>query len=276
MFGELEQSRDKRLMNFLINAFRSLHFRGKARLLDMAGPNSGIRHARIFGSVFELDLEDFIQRRIYLGTFEPDETRLLQKHLRPGMTFVDVGANVGYYTALAAKQVAGSGGRVIAFEPSPYAFERLQLMVRRNQMEHVTVVHAGLSDVAGQSKLYLGIGFHNHSPTMVAHDNTEVTEITVATLDDEAQRLGIDQIDLMKIDVEGHEPRVLEGAKRLLREGRIRAILCEFNDEWLRRAGSDPLHLANTLREVGFLEADPRRAALGFENRFFQLPGSSR
>jgi FkbM family methyltransferase len=262
-------------MNFIIDQFRSIHFRGKARLLNIVGPNSGMRVTRIFNSVFELDLEDFIQRQIYLGTFEPYETRLVKKHLRPGMTFVDVGANVGYYTALAAMQVAGSGGRVIAFEPSPYAFDKLNSMVLKNKLEQVTAVRAGLSDKAGRGRLYLGVGFKNHSPTMVAHDNAAVTEITVLSLDDEVERLGIERIDLIKIDVEGHEPKVLAGAKRLLREGRIRMILCEFNEHWLCKSGSSPSRLADTLREAGFVEADQKFAAGGLENRFFRLAGSS-
>jgi FkbM family methyltransferase len=262
-------------MNFLIDRCRSVHFRGKARLLNIVGPNSGIIRARIFNSVFELDLEDFIQRQIYLGTFEPHETRLVKRHLRPGMTFVDVGANVGYYTALAARQVAGRGGRVIAFEPSPYAFDKLNSMALNNKLEHVTAVHAGLSDEAGQRRLYLGVGFNNHSPTMVAHENATVTEIVVVSLDDEMERLGIERIDLIKIDVEGHEPKVLAGAKRLLSEGRIRMILCEFNEHWLCKSGSSPSRLADTLREAGFVEADQKFAASGLENRFFKLAGSS-
>lgn len=240
----------------------------------MLGPHSGIRRARIFDSVFELDLEDWIQRQIYLGTFEPDETRLVEEYLRPGMTFLDVGANVGYYTALAASHVSPGKGRVISFEPSPYAFDRLNLMVLNNKLDHVTAVHAGLSDMAGAGKLYLGVGFHNHSPTMVAHENAPATEITVVSLDDEAERVGIERIDLMKIDVEGHEPKVLGGAKRLLGEGRIQAILCEFNEHWLTKAGSSSKHLEGILRDAGFVENDQRRA--GCDNRFFQLHGSAR
>jgi predicted methyltransferase len=83
---------------------------------------------------FELDLKDLIQRDIYWGTFEPNETRLVQEYLRPSMTFLDVGANLGYYTALAASLV-GRRGRVIAFEPSPYAFEKLHAMVVNNKLE---------------------------------------------------------------------------------------------------------------------------------------------
>jgi FkbM family methyltransferase len=253
-----------------ISACRPIHFRGKARLLNLLGPNSGIRRVRIFGSVFELDLDDFIQRQIYFGVTEPLETRLVRNYLQPGMTFVDVGANVGYYTALAAERVAGNGGRVLALEPSPYAFERLRSMILANRLEHVTPVHAGLSDAPGHLNLYLGVGSHNHAPTMVAHENAEATRVTVLTLDEETERLGIDRIDMIKIDVEGYEPKVLAGARRLLREGRIRAILCEFNEHWLSRAGSSPQVLERTIRDAGLVELES--FGRGGENRFFRLP----
>src|SRR4051812_45920835 len=110
------------MIEAVIAQLRSIRFRGKARLFNLFCPRSGTKRARIFGSVFSLDLADFVQRQIYLGTFEPKETRLVNGFLQPGMTFVDAGANVGYYTALAAAKVAGNQGRVIAFEPSPYAF----------------------------------------------------------------------------------------------------------------------------------------------------------
>src|SRR5882762_1728801 len=124
------------LTDGILSRSRELHFRGKARLLNAVVPRSGIKTARVFGSLFELDLADHIQRHIYMGAFEPRETRLAKKHLRPGMTCVDVGANVGYYTALTA-QAVGPSGCVVAFEPSPYAFERLHGMIARNELEHV-------------------------------------------------------------------------------------------------------------------------------------------
>jgi FkbM family methyltransferase len=258
--------------NPIIAAIRSINFRGKARLLNRIGPSSGTRQARIFGSLFELDLHDYIQRQLYFGTFEPHETQLASNYLRPGMTFVDVGANVGYYTALAAMRVGGNGGRVVAFEPSLYAFERLQGMLDANRLEHVAAIHAGLSDMPGKLKLYLGVASNNHTPTMVPHENATFTDVNVTTLDAEIERLGIDKIDLIKIDVEGYEPRVLAGAQRLLRERRIRAILCEFNEHWLRRAGSDPQQLEQILREAGFAEPDPSGSSASFDTRFFYLP----
>jgi FkbM family methyltransferase len=254
-------------------AFRAVHFRGKARLLNAVCPRSGVKRAQIFGNWMELDLSDFIQRQIYLGTSEPRETLLVKRYLHPGMTFVDVGANVGYYTALAATQVAGGAGRVVAFEPSLYAFEKLKRWVEGNRLEHVTAVNAGLSDSSGKTKIYLGIGSDNHTPTMVAHENANATEVSIVTLDAEAERLGLDRIDLIKIDVEGHEPKMLAGAKRLLKERRIRAVLCEFNEHWLRKAGSSPQELERIFREAGFLEDNLKNVPAGYDNRFFRLAG---
>jgi FkbM family methyltransferase len=252
-------------------AFRAINFRGKARLLNLLCPKSGVKRAQIFGNRMDLDLSDFIQRQIYLGTFEPKETVSVKGYLRPGMTFVDVGANVGYYTALAATKVAGRGGRVIAFEPSPYAFERLKRLVEENRLDYVSVMNAGLSDSSGKTKIYLGAGCDNHSPTMVAHEGANATEVNIVTLDAEAERLGLDRLDLIKIDVEGHEPKVLAGAKRLLRERRIRAVLCEFNEHWLRQAGSSSRELERIFQEAGLLEDNQQNARPGFDNRFFRL-----
>jgi FkbM family methyltransferase len=255
----------------LSQAFRAVHFRGKARLLNKLCPKSGVKRAQIFGSAMELDLSDFIQRQIYLGTFEPAETRIVRDYLGPGMTFVDVGANVGYYTALAAKKLAGGGGRIIAFEPSTYAFGKLQRFAETNQLDHVTAINAGLSDRSGKTKLYLGAGSNNHTPTMVAHEGANVTEVSIVTLDAEAERLGLDRLDLIKIDVEGHELKVLAGAERLLRERRIRAVLCEFNEVCLRQAGSSPQELERIFQAAGLVEVHQRNAPRGFDNRFFRL-----
>jgi FkbM family methyltransferase len=258
------------VIDALINGCRPFYFKGKARLLNVVAAKSGIRQVRIFDSVFELDVEDHIQRHLYWGTYEHHETRLVQQYLRPGMTFVDVGANIGCYTALGARQVAGNKGRVIAFEPSPYAFKKLQSMVLGNKLQHVTTVNAGLSDTAGRMKLYHDPRFPNHTPTMVAahgNENATATEVAVVTLDDEAARLGIGQIDLIKIDAEGFEPHVLGGARRILNEGRIRAILCEFDEGWLRKGGSSTRQLENLMRDAGFVEGNCAASL-----RFFQLP----
>lgn len=255
-------------MELIINAVRNVQLRGKARLLNKIGPHTGTRLCKVFGLTFTLDLSDWIQRQIYFGTFERQETKIVRKQLRPGMTFVDVGANVGYYTALAATLV-GPSGRVVAFEPSPYAFRRLKQLIADNNLKHVTALNEGLSDVAGRLNLYLGIGSCNHTPTMVPHENSSGVEVAVRTLDAVAEELGISQIDFMKIDVEGHELRVLAGARRLLTERRIKNLLCEFNEHWLLQAGSSPEVLERLIASGGLVEATGRSVRRTLDNHFF-------
>ncbi|MEX2264186.1 MAG: FkbM family methyltransferase [Bryobacteraceae bacterium] len=258
------------MIEAIIDAGRPFYFRGKGRLLNRIWPHLGTKTCEVFGFTFNLDLADEIQRNVYFGTFEPKETEIIRVHLRSGMTFVDVGANVGYFTALAASLV-GPKGRVIAFEPSPYAFERLRRMIDINKLDHVRVVHAGLSDRAGRLKLYLGVGSRNHAPTMVPHDNATAVEVPVRTLDSVMEEMGVDHIDLIKIDVEGHEPRVLEGAQKLLRDRRVQAVLCEFNEYWLVQGGSSPERLQALIADGGLVEATQASSGRSLENRFFSL-----
>ena len=84
-------------MDWLIRALWNLRWRGKVRLLAPLVPQAGSREAWVFGTRINLDLSDYVQRMMYLGCFEREETGRVLRHLRPGMTFVDVGANAGYF-----------------------------------------------------------------------------------------------------------------------------------------------------------------------------------
>ena len=134
----------------LMSVARSLQFRGKRRLLAGLIPSRGEASATIFGYRVRLDLAEAMQREIYMGTFEPDEAAMLQGVLKPGMTFVDVGANVGFFTLMAARAV-GPGGHVHAVEPGPYAHRRLEVIVRENGIAQVTVHPIGLGMPRGRS-----------------------------------------------------------------------------------------------------------------------------
>ncbi len=220
-------------MDNIISAFRPLRFRGKYRLMNLFAPRQGSRSARVFGYRMELDVSDWIQRNMYLGCYEQRETR----HLRPGMTFVDVGANVGYYTAMASSIVGA--GRVISYEPNPYAYQWLKEWALANEATNITPVCAALGGAEGTITAYYADADTRSTslvPALACRAGNE-TVVKVITLDSEAERLGIRHIDVMKIDVEGYEPQVFKGASQLLEEGRIGAILCEFVYEWLSASG---------------------------------------
>ena len=235
----------------IIKAIRPYHFKGKYRLLDLIAPNEGIRNGQVFGMRFELDLADWIQRSIYLGTYEPLETRLVAAFLKPGMTVIDIGANVGYYTALGASKV-GSEGRIYAIEPDDRAFAQLATMIAENRIP-AKAFHIGLGERNGVEHLYQSPDSRNNTPTMIAHNGLLPTAVvSTRRLDDCLDEWQVPRVDLLKIDVEGWEPRIFEGALRALASGRIRAILCEFNDDWLLAGGSSAADLWNLLIGFGY------------------------
>ena len=244
-------------LNALASALRPLQFRGKERLANAIIPKAGHQTASIYGSRFSLDLSDFIQRHIFAGSYERVESQIIRGMLRPGMTFVDVGANVGYYTALAAEAV-GADGRVFAFEPSEYAFPRLRRMVQVNRLNYVTVLQCGLADAPGQMTLYGGAEddlLNNHTATMVPNDNPHQRLVEIDTLDRLAERLNIEHIDVLKIDVDGLEELVLRGASALIHESRIDNVMVECSEFWLQRMNTSTPEIAEYLTSNGFHKA---------------------
>lgn len=164
------------------------------------------------------------------GLYEPAETSLIQKILRQNMTFVDVGANIGWYTLLAASKV-GSKGRVIAFEPEPANYNLLIESIALNNFENVILLKKCLSNSEGKSRLYLhpqNYGAHS----IVRQQSKFYKDVITEKLDDSLTNLGINNVDVLKIDVEGAEPLVLEGAQQTIFRG-PKHIFLEWNaDAW--------------------------------------------
>ncbi|HEU0298322.1 MAG TPA: FkbM family methyltransferase [Longimicrobium sp.] len=151
--------------------------------------------------------------RILNGTYEREQTRLFQEHIRPGATVLDVGAHVGYYTLLAAV-LAGESGRVHAFEPNPQNADFLRRHVRINRLGNVRVEQAAVSDRAGAARFDFGTG---SGTGHLAQGGA--LEVRTIRLDDYCAEHGLAPA-AVKIDVEGAEVSVLEGARRMLERHR--------------------------------------------------------
>lgn len=236
------------MLSTVMDIVRPLNFRGKLRLVNLLLPDEGERETELFGNRVRLDLAEPIQRRIYAGAYERSETAVVQALLKPGMVVVDAGANIGYYTALAASKV-GSSGKIFAFEPNAAARQRLEWMVELNALSQVRVQPFGLSDSDEERKLF-SIFSATNNPTMIEHGQI-IGTARVQTLDRFVAEMEIERIDFLKIDVEGWEPNILKGAEATLRQGRIKAILCEFNDYWLRENGSSNAELWKMICDAG-------------------------
>ena len=241
-------------MRIIIDFLRPFSFRGKSRLMNPIVPQCGVVHANIYGYKMKLDLKDHIQRMIYIGAFERLETSLIKSYLRPGATFADVGANVGYFSLLASRLV-GKTGRVLSFEPSSYVANLLSETIQVNSIQTIDLCRYALGRVNSKAVLS-DVLPSNHSPTFFLPGSGPPVDIRV--LDEVLAEKNIDRIDLMKIDVEGFELEVLSGAEKTVSEGKIRSILVEFNAHWLSKAGtsSRALHEWLTNRSFRCLASD--------------------
>lgn len=213
-------------------------------------PNRGTRETTLFGYKVRLDLSDLIQRNVYLGTYEPHESSLVRHSLRPGMTFIDVGANVGYYS-LMASAVAGPSGRVLVIEPNPDLCKCLKETIRDNRIRNIAVARAAMADQSGWADLFVPKQPENNTATMVPNNAGRPVRVRVLTLDEYLEQQQVATVDFLKIDVEGFEDKVLGGARSALRDKHIRAVLCEFNGCWLLSRGGTPQDCYNLIRSFG-------------------------
>jgi FkbM family methyltransferase len=153
---------------------------------------------------------------IYVGLTEYDEMNFTLRYLRGGDAFVDVGANVGFYSLLAAH--ANQCAPVIAFEPHPTGAERLRENASINSMACIRVVQAAAGDRAGQAMLTPNLADQNRiEPTV---EGSDLLPVPVVTVDAEIEAAGIDprSVALVKVDTEGFEARVLAGAAGLIEQ----------------------------------------------------------
>ena len=152
---------------------------------------------------------------IYFGLAEYDDMMFTLRYLRPGDTFIDVGANIGFYSLLASS--VNVGAPVVAFEPHPVAATRLRENAGLNFFRNIRVREAAVGSSAGAAMLTSDLGERNRIRAKT-DDNGSSVEGKVVTLDGDLAELDIDpaSVALVKIDTEGFEANVLAGARGLL------------------------------------------------------------
>ena len=290
------------LKNWL-RALRSAAARGIAAMVDLfPGLEPGFivagrwlaRHARLPGTLYWFAQDDLIRRlrrsgrrfrthhvtglqmavdvtdgsarllHFYGEPYEPALSRALRDRLGPGDVFLDVGANIGYFSTLAGL-VVGATGRVVAFEPHPEARLVLQLAIATNRLEGIVeIVPAAVADRAGQVKLFVGEDSvlsttdPSRSPAREHYGFSGSIDVPQVTVDGwlGAHPELVPRIRAIKIDVEGTEADVLRGMPATLASCPGAAILCETS------AGSEADVL---LRQQGYgvVTLDTIHAAFG-------------
>jgi len=193
---------------------------------------------------------------LILGTYDADLHAALERLLHPGMTALDVGANLGEIALHMAARVAPTG-QVHAFEPVRAVFARLQQHITRNHMENILHPHPiALSDQTGQTEIaFADPSADNQGLASITNLTNKAgplrTVIPTQTLDDFVQQQNIQQIDLIKIDIQGAEPRFLTGAQNSLKRLRPQ-LLMEFSPDDLRQANLTSRDLAQQIATLGY------------------------
>jgi FkbM family methyltransferase len=181
--------------------------------------------------------------------------RLVASLLKPRMKVVDAGANIGLYSLLAAKCV-GDGGHIWSFEPSQATYRLLLNNLSLNGVTTVAAHRVALSDFEGELTLRSERGFgdlYRHLDYTGKTSAGDVVEtVGVSTLDDFAAAQKIDQIDFLKIDVEGGEYCLLKGAQRLLSQSPSVIVMFESEEDWCQRSGCKAEDAINLLKGLGF------------------------
>lgn len=187
------------------------------------------------------------------GRYEPLVSETIRGLLRPGGVFVDVGANYGWHSLVAAR-VVGEGGRVVSVEPNPRNAGLLRRSAERNGFSHLNVMAVAAGDGHGFAALET-----DGSNGRVVGIDIEILEavacsfvVPLRRLDDILEYAGDPHIDVMKIDVEGFELAALQGGRRVITRDRP-VIVSEFFPRALQSTGGiDPTRYLDALRELGY------------------------
>ncbi|HXJ81565.1 MAG TPA: FkbM family methyltransferase [Candidatus Methylomirabilis sp.] len=185
-----------------------------------------------------------------LGLYEKGTVAACAKSIRPGMTVLDVGAHIGYFTKRFARDVGGEG-RVYAFEPSHENVGLLRANVAR--CSNVTIVEKALSDGSGRGNLFVSSGSKGGDHSLFRQSHTIAAQpVELVALDDFWNAIGRPRIGLIKMDIEGGEPRALHGARQLIRDHERLVLIVEFSPVNLRSSGTGPAEFLALLSALGF------------------------
>jgi FkbM family methyltransferase len=190
------------------------------------------------------------------GVYEASLTRKIQDNLKPGGVFIDVGANVGYFSVLASRLV-GREGKVVAIEPQSRLVPLIDKNLEANGCTNVTVLPVALGEEPGTAVIHLTPEINSGASSLVVRQRfTQESEtVEVTTLDDIVASTETGTADIVKIDVEGFEVQVLRGAHESLANHRIAQLHVDAATATLSGYSPDDVH--TLIRSYGYVRDEP-------------------
>lgn len=196
--------------------------------------------------------DEHVSRSVVGGNYEPAETAFVRRHVKKGMNALDIGANIGWFTVNMAFLV-GPAGRVDAFEPRDDLAFHLGRTLLENRLTNVTIHRCALGATEGPGRVSFGKDDHNPGGTHLEFGSTAHWNVSQETVVRRLASAVWTPVDFIKIDVEGAEKLVLDGAGPILDRDRP-IILTEVNHQCLQRtsqiSAADYVHYLETLGYV--------------------------
>lgn len=222
----------------------------------------------------DMVLYHHVDRRTWLGwlyttDYEPETRELFQRIVKPGMTVVDIGAQIGYFTLLFARLV-GTSGKVYSCEPDPTIYSRLRKNIEANNLAGIVeAFETAVADAVGEAPFYLaGPG----GSLFKSGDTIGTIETRVTSIDALICERGWPPVHVVKIDTEGAEPRVLRGMSEVCRRNEDMKLVVEFSPSNLDLGGTSADELTAQLVNLGF----PIITVLCRNGKRFELPHDAR
>ncbi|MDH4471918.1 MAG: FkbM family methyltransferase [Fluviicola sp.] len=245
------------LRHKLISMLRDIDLRGFRRLsvvlpkLLLPNPEKTGKHILKTIHGVELLIDPSVDKGVELslfetGTYEKGTIQLLGDFLKPGSTFMDVGANIGLMSVIASRLV-GEKGRVLAVEANLKTVEILNQNAALNHCENVDVYPVALGSENGKATLYENWEVNRGGASLLSQDNSEGTEVPLWKLD---ELFGDLTIDLIKMDVEGFELEVLKGGINLLK-ATLPVLIIEVSEQREQEKGVTPKEIADFVKTIG-------------------------
>ena len=194
------------------------------------------------------------------GWYEDEkfDTQIFEKYLKKGMTVLDLGANIGFYSLL-ARSIVGEKGKVFSFEPFPGNISLLRESIKQNGFTNVFVIESAVSDKSGTSTFYLSpdaCSEHSLLDLWFEYDDTSIEkpiQVQVTRIDDYFANNPDTKIDFIKMDIEGSESMALQGMQKTLEQNQKISILTEFWVNGFRESKHDPKEFLEKLVSLGFV-----------------------
>lgn len=200
------------------------------------------------GIKLKIFLCDYLGHLLYFQyrNQELDSYKSLFKLVQTNSVCLDIGSNVGYVGIMMAK--IASEGLVVGFEPDPTNFKRLRENIGYNNLSNIRVHNFGLGEQSAQKNMFVNL--INRGGNCIIEEQSGV-EIAIMKLDDFMIREALPRVDLVKIDVEGYELKVLRGGMQMLTTY-FPVLFIEINDDNLQRYGDSPSELVQFLKNMGY------------------------